>query len=151
MQDFSKSIQKAQSFGIPLVSLFLPSGEGSSFCVTSKPCYMCTPMCAHTPPHGRQSERLTLAAPHVGWRAAQIKAISLHANHLILQIVPLMTDFVNTLLKHNIHIEVCTWKRRLIKFFTNQTYSYNQHPDPEAENYAPLSDAPTPLSLTAQP
>lgn len=108
VQDFSKSIQKAQNFGILLVSLLLPSGEGSSFCVTSKPCYVCTCKCAHTPPQGRQPERLTLVAPHVGWRAAQIKAISLPANHLILQIVPLMTDFVNTLLKYNIHIEVCT-------------------------------------------
>lgn len=50
-----------------------------------------TPSCVHT-----------LVVPCVRLTAVQIKVISLCANHLILQIIRLVTDFLNALLNHNL-------------------------------------------------
>lgn len=60
--------------------------EASSFRVTGKPQ---DPLLL-----GRHSERPTLAAPHIHLTAVQIRVASLRANHLILQTISLLTDFL---------------------------------------------------------
>lgn len=87
-----------------------PREKVSCFRATSKPRYN-THMCAHTPPLGRHCKRLILVAPHVHLTAVQIKGISFCAGHLILQIIPTMTYFLNLLLSYNIHVEMYTHKR----------------------------------------
>lgn len=126
-----------------------PQEQVSSFCETSEPHYVCT--CVHMP-----SPWPTLWKAHLGGQSCSSDSSSNSDDQpscqsMILQIIPLMADFLSVLLNFNIHVEMYTHKR-----LTQQiSYKLNilRWPTPRFRNRGlqPPPRTPAPLSAATQP